>query len=685
MKKLLLLTLFLPLLRLAAQQDLRQSPWHLVADPVDPAHYAGVTVANGMLGLVTSPEPLKMKDIVLNGAFDTYGRGRVSNILRGFNFANMDLDVQPAGQPERRQRISATNVSGMRQRLDMKQAIFTSTFEHQGLVTVSYSATALRHLPFTSMITLEVTALQDVEIYPAAVLRAPEILREVSNFYSVIDRPHAKVPLMTSTAATPTGKHTLAASVSFVFGDHNLHMPELIHEEWDYDMHLTRFYKRLKAGERFSFDIVASEVSSAHYADPLNEAERLTIYAALEGRERLMARHTAAWAELWKSDIILEGDLEAQRAIRSSLYHLYAFAREGTAYSLSPMGLSGLGYNGHVFWDTEFWMYPPLLVMQPGIARSLLEYRYERLEAARQNAFSHGYQGAMFPWESDDAGQEATPVWALTGPFEHHITGCVGVAAWNYYQLTRDTAWLRTRGYPILREVAAFWVSRVEPDAQGVCHINNVVGADEWAENVDDNAFTNGVAIASLRHAVTAARVLGQTPPARWTEVANAIPILTFPDGTTREYRGYQDTTIKQADANLLTFPLKLITDPAAVRRDLAFYEPRLSPGGPAMGSALLAVIYQRLSEPEKARELFYKGYRPNQIPPFGVLAECPGCANPYFATGAGGMLQAILFGFGGLDLTDQGLVQLKSNLPKSWKSLTLTGVGIDERTVVIK
>ena len=92
------------------------------------------------------------------------------------------------------------------------------------------------------------------------------------------------------------------------------------------------------------------------------------------------------------------------------------------------MGLSGLGYNGHVFWDTELWMYPPLLMLQPEIARSLLEYRYERLEAAKQNAFSHGYKGALFPWESADDGAEETPVWAITGPFEHHIAGDIAWA-----------------------------------------------------------------------------------------------------------------------------------------------------------------------------------------------------------------------------------------------------------------
>ena len=103
-------------------------------------------------------------------------------------------------------------------------------------------------------------------------------------------------------------------------------------------------------GQTYRFALVGSAVSSAHYKDAHNEAERLTIYAALEGEERLLKRHKAAWAKLWQSDIIVEGNVDDQRDIHSMLYHLYSFVREGTAYSLSPMGLSGLGYNGHVFW-----------------------------------------------------------------------------------------------------------------------------------------------------------------------------------------------------------------------------------------------------------------------------------------------------------------------------------------------
>src|SRR5205814_1223507 len=150
--------------------------------------------------------------------------------------------------------------------------------------------------------------------------------------------------------------------------------------------------------ETYSFSVVSSATSTANFGDPVNEAERLTLFARLEGTQKLLQRHKEEWDKLWQSDIVVSGDLNVQRDIRFALYNLYAFVREGTGYSLSPMGLSGLGYNGHVFWDTELWMYPPLLMLQPQIARSILDYRFNRLAAAKRNAFSHGYRGAMFPW-----------------------------------------------------------------------------------------------------------------------------------------------------------------------------------------------------------------------------------------------------------------------------------------------
>lgn len=652
---------------LAYSQDIANSPWHIQAKDINPNNYYGITVANGMVGLISSPEPMKVADVVLNGVYDNYQRGRVSNILKTFNHVNMELDINGT-------RIGMKDISNYQQVLDMQNAILTTTFSFGNQLDVKHEMISLRHLPFTSMILIELTAKVDLEVSPITKIESPDHLRYVRNYYAEIDRPHVLIPLMTSVAESPTGQYKLAASSSFIFPEAHGTEPKVIHEDWDFNMHLAKFKKKLKKGEKYKFALVASTVSSEHYADPFNEAERLTIFARLEGSERLLKNHKAAWAELWKSDILISGDVQTQKEVRSALYHLYSFARAGTNYSLSPMGLSGLGYNGHVFWDTELWMYPPLLMLQPDIARSLLDYRFERLEAAKKNAFAHGYKGAMFPWESADDGSEDTPVWALTGPFEHHISGCIAWAFWKYYQVTGDKEWLQTKGYIVLKEVADFWASRVERNGPGRYDINNVVGANEWEENIDNNAFTNGVAILSLRYADQAAKVLGLPSNPDWAHVADNIPILKFPDGVTRENASYNGVMIKQADVNLLSYPLEIVKDKDQVAKDLKYYETRMSPNGPAMGFCVLATLYAQLGESEKAYEIFIKSYRPNAVPPFGVLSETAGGTNPYFATGAGGLLQTVLSGFGGLRITDGGIKQVETKLPKNWKSLEIKG-----------
>jgi trehalose/maltose hydrolase-like predicted phosphorylase len=154
---------------------------------------------------------------------------------------------------------------------------------------------------------VEITAKKDCEIVPMSVIESPENLKDVRNFYSEIDRPHVTIRLLSSVAKSPTGRHTVAASTSFIFNEPHGQEPDVIHEDWDYNMHLAKFKKRLKAGETYRFSVVGSVSSTAYMADLYNEAERLTIFATLERNERLLARHEAEWAKLWQSDIVIEG------------------------------------------------------------------------------------------------------------------------------------------------------------------------------------------------------------------------------------------------------------------------------------------------------------------------------------------------------------------------------------------
>ncbi len=676
MKRLLFTTFLLTGILISKAQD----PWKIKAAKIDPSNYYGITVANGMIGIVSSPEPFKVKDVVLAGAYDLYGRGRVSNFLRSFNLLNSYLEIDG-------KRIDKNNTTNMQQELDMQHASFTTSFNMADKAQVSYTYYSLRHLPFSVLMDVEIKAAKDISITAASIMEAPDALKDVQNYYNEIDRPHTTISLLTSSAKSPTGKLLMCASNTFIFTEAHGSEPRIIHEMWDNNMHLIKFSHKIKAGDTYRFSIVGSSITSAHHDDPLNEAERMTIYAKLQGRDRLISFHNKAWDELWKSDIAIEGDAQTQQDVHSMLYHLYSFVREGTALSPSPMGLSGLGYNGHVFWDAELWMFPAILVMHPEMAKSMVEYRFQRLEAAKRNAFNRGYKGAMYPWESAESGVEETPVWALSGPFEHHITACVAIAAWNYFCVTQDKIWLREKGWPILSATADFWASRVERNGPGKFDIKNVVASDEWAENVDNDAFTNAAAKANLQYATEAAKLLNIIPDADWMNVAQNIPILKFANGVTKEHASFNpDTTIKQADVNLLAYPLKEITNTVQIKKDLEFYETRLpNEGTPAMTQAVFALLYSRLGDGEKAFHWFKDGYISNLNPPFNVIAETKNGTNPYFATGAGGLLQAMLMGFGGLEITDKGITQVKSKLPSSWKSLVITGAGPQRKTYQVK
>ncbi len=154
---------------------------------------------------------------------------------------------------------------------------------------------------------VSITAKKNVSVVPMSVIEAPNHLTDVRNLYSEIDRPHVLIPLLSSVGKSPSGKHTVAVSNSFIFSESHGKEPDLVHEDWDYNMHLLKFVKELKAGETYTFSIVSSATSTAHFDDPLNEAERLTVFAKLEGTSRLLQRHRDEWEKLWKHDISNRG------------------------------------------------------------------------------------------------------------------------------------------------------------------------------------------------------------------------------------------------------------------------------------------------------------------------------------------------------------------------------------------
>lgn len=651
-------------------------------------NYTGIVLANGRIGILPSKKPLEIEQVILNNVYDKESPLGVSKILKGMNFGDFVIEIDE-------ETITADNISNWKQTLNMKEAGFTCSFTFKDKLKISYTIYALRNVPYSGYIDFTIDAKENVNIKITGKIITPKeyqglisTFRTLKDVGGTIDK-ETSLPILQTVARSQQGRHTVGTSATFIWHDINStkesQRPKLTHTKIsEYDNRLS-FEKELKSGDSHNFAWTAAECSTQDFSDPQSESERFVIFNLLTPKKNLLKQHKKLWEELWEGDIIIEGDLQSQQDVRLALYHLYAFGREDSDLSISPMGISSQGYNGHIFWDTELWMFPPLLVLNQGIAKSLVNYRSDRLEMAQRKAINFGYKGAMFPWESDDTGEEATPPWALTGTFEHHITADVGIAFWNYYSVTKDKQWLIQKGYPLLKEVAKYWVSRCTKNSDGSYSIKNVVGANEYATNVDDNAFTNGAAITALQYAILAAKECGLEPNPNWKIVSDNININKFEDGTTMEHSRYNGEIIKQADVNLLAYPLNIVQDEETLLKDLKFYEPKLAEDGPAMGKSIFAIIYARLGDADNAYRLFKESYIPNKRPPFGALAESALSNNPYFATGAGGMLQTVLFGFGGLHFTEDGIVQKNPVLPKEWNSLTIKGVGPDKRMYKIK
>lgn len=621
--------------------------WQLHAVDIQ-APYAPAPMANGCIGILPQKEPFAVEHVMLNHVFDAASPHVVSRVMRGINPFCLSMKIDNI-------KVDTSNISDWQQTIDMRRAVHQTSFHTLEKADVSYELCALRNLPYAGLIRVTVQACKDMLLEVRSGMGIPDDYSQSLIRYREMEADGNRMYMLESDATSRFGYRRVASTSSFLFNGEQI---KPIYDEATRELF---FSIQLKKGETFCFSLVGSVCSSRDFFDPYNEAERQVIYAVHEGEEALMQAHYRLWDELWQGDIRIEGDDDAQRIVRFALFNLYSSCRGGSRLSIPPMGLSLQGYNGHIFWDTELWMYPPMLLLNQDIARSMLDYRFDRLPAARKKALAYGYRGAMFPWESDDSGEEATPTHALTGPFEHHITADIGIACWNYYCITRDMRWLQREGYPLLKEIADFWASRVTRNQDGSYSIHNVTGADEYANGVTDNAFTNGAASLALKYACQAAEICGEKVPEIWREIGENIRILQFENGVTREHSTYKGEMIKQADANLLAYPLGVITDEYRQRQDLEYYAERIDQkDGPAMSYSVYCVQYARMGEADKAYEMFRRCYEPNLRKPFGVISETPTSNNPYFMTGAGGLLQAVLNGFCGLQITDEGIVSFR-------------------------
>ena len=200
--------------------------------------------------------------------------------------------------------------------------------------------------------------------------------------------------------------------------------------------------------------------------------------------------------------------------MRFALYHLQIMVRsEDNRVGIGAKALSGEGYKGHSFWDTETFIFPYFQMAEPKTARTLLEFRYKGLYGARKKAIENGYKGAMYPWEAAWVSDgEVTPyvtgvnvhtgepMICLTGVIEQHITSDIIFALWQYYAATDDQDFMDRYGYEMTIETARFWNSRLEwIEENNRYEIRDVIGPDEYKEHVDNNAYTNYMAHENMR------------------------------------------------------------------------------------------------------------------------------------------------------------------------------------------
>ena len=410
----------------------------------------------------------------------------------------------------------------------------------------------------------------------------------------------------------------------------------------------------------------------------------------------LIKEHEKTWSDIWKSDIIIEGDSLAQQVVHSNMFYLLSSASKHT--SIPPMGWSANSFNGHVFWDAELWMMPALIWQHPEYAKGIIKYRIKTLHGAIENAQKNGMKGAEYAWESGTTGIESAPGNIETIK-ERHINGDIAFSIWQYYTATKDKEFLK-ECYPIIKETANYWTSKaVLNKTTNKYEITDVCPPDETAGIVNNSVFTNAIAKINLILAGKVALILGQSPNPQWIKTAENILIpLDKEKNRFIIYDNYSNVKIKQADPELLLYPLKFdsfektyfpnqnLTEETFINT-YDFYREKVMENGPAMSYSAHTVISSRLNRLEEAFDYFEKSYKPYMRGYFNYYNEkkSPTYKNWCFLTGAGSSTAAVLWGFCGLDM-DYYSKELKHtynyNLPKTWKKVILKNVNFNGKIV---
>jgi len=485
-----------------------------------------------------------------------------------------------------------------------------------------------------------------------------------------------------------------------------------ISEEMSFEAHQGTTYGLSK--------FVAIATSRKVPADKLQAFCHRKLKAARDlGLEASRLANAEVWNKKWEDcDCIVQGDAKSNLALRFNIYQLLIAANENDPkVSIGAKSLSGEGYKGHVFWDTEIFILPFFIYTQPETAKSLLLYRYHCLEAALNNAKTNGFEGAQFPWESADTGEETTPKWThdrktriWTGEEELHITADISYAIITYLNATNDWQFFLDYGAEILFQTARFWVSRLEfKPVQNYFELKGVIGPDEFHEHIDNNAFTNWVVKWNLHKAVELYHQLKRNDApghaslvkhldlteeevGQWKATADRIylpfdaekkiieqfegyfgkkevPIIQWDENKMPLYpKGYnhdnadETTLVKQPDVVMLLYILPDVFEDEIKRINFEFYERRtmhkssLSPG-------IHSIMGIEVGDTKKAVEYFLRAALVDLNDNQGNTEDGIHIAS------AGATWMCTVFGFGGFRVKNQQLT-FKPWLPESWQEL---------------
>ena len=411
----------------------------------------------------------------------------------------------------------------------------------------------------------------------------------------------------------------------------------------------------------------------------------LATAARQKGFAALLAEHQAAWHELWKSDIVVDGDPDVQRAVHSDLYYLLSNTTVGTAW---PMGACALtpGYAGHAFWDSDSWVFPALLLLHPERAKPIVMFRARTMQPARDRAKQYGAKGTMYPWEADpETGVDHTPHFAYGVWREIHVNADIAIAQWQYYLASGDDAWLKQHGWPVIREVAQFWASRVTYDkAHDRYEIHHVTSPDEAYDDVPNDSFSNAAARKALQIATKVAKLVGEAPDPQWATIATKM-YIPFDQKNQRHLDfdasvPHDKITWMGSSLAWLMYPnLDLPMSPQVRRNDFAFQLHELKVHGDdpnEMMMVMLAVGAAELGDGKAAGEWIRRNLVGFLKPPFNVRTETVANNAGYLLASSAGFVQSFVYGLSGLRIEDDGLAEAYAPvLPPGWKSLTLKRV----------